>query len=128
MSAVPNDLRYTKEHEWVKVISETVVRVGITDYAQSALGDIVYLSLPAVGTSLAAGQTCGEVESTKSVSDIYAPLDGVVKVINDAAVTEPSVINSSPYEAGWLIELEVPSASIAETLLDANAYLGLTST
>jgi len=125
---VPNDLRYTKEHEWVKVISETVVRVGITDYAQSALGDIVYLSLPAVGTSLAAGQTCGEVESTKSVSDIYAPLDGVVKVINDAAVTEPSVINSSPYEAGWLIELEVPSASIAETLLDANAYLGLTST
>lgn len=128
MSAVPNDLRYTKEHEWVKVISETVVRVGITDYAQSALGDIVYLSLPAVGTSLAAGQTCGEVESTKSVSDIYAPLDGVVKVINDAAVAEPSVINSSPYEAGWLIELEVPSASIAETLLDANAYLGLTST
>jgi len=128
VSAVPNDLRYTKEHEWVKVISETVVRVGITDYAQSALGDIVYLSLPAVGTSLAAGQTCGEVESTKSVSDIYAPLDGVVKVINDAAVAEPSVINSSPYEAGWLIELEVPSASIAETLLDANAYLGLTST
>jgi len=128
VSAVPNDLRYTKEHEWVKVISETVVRVGITDYAQSALGDIVYLSLPAVGTSLAAGQTCGEVESTKSVSDIYAPLDGVVKVINDAAVTEPSVINSSPYEAGWLIELEVPSASIAETLLDFNAYLGLTST
>lgn len=128
MSAVPNDLRYTKEHEWVKVISETVVRVGITDYAQSALGDIVYLSLPAVGTSLAAGQTCGEVESTKSVSDIYAPLDGVVKVINDAAVAEPSVINSSPYEAGWLMELEVPSASIAETLLDANAYLGLTST
>jgi len=128
VSAVPNDLRYTKEHEWVKVISETVVRVGITDYAQSALGDIVYLSLPAVGTSLAAGQTCGEVESTKSVSDIYAPLDGVVKVINDAAVAEPSVINSSPYEAGWLMELEVPSASIAETLLDANAYLGLTST
>jgi len=125
---VPNDLRYTKEHEWVKVVSETVVRVGITDYAQSALGDIVYLSLPAVGTSLAAGQTCGEVESTKSVSDIYAPLNGVVKVINDAAVTEPSVINSSPYEAGWLMELEVPSASIAETLLDANAYLGLTST
>jgi len=121
-------LRYTKEHEWVKVVSETVVRVGITDYAQSALGDIVYLSLPAVGTSLAAGQTCGEVESTKSVSDIYAPLDGVVKVINDAAVAEPSVINSSPYEAGWLMELEVPSASIAETLLDANAYLGLTST
>ena len=125
---MPNDLRYTKEHEWVKVVSETVVRVGITDYAQSALGDIVYLSLPAVGTSLAAGQTCGEVESTKSVSDIYAPLDGVVKVINDAAVAEPSVINSSPYEAGWLMELEVPSASIAETLLDANAYLGLTST
>jgi glycine cleavage system H protein len=125
---VPNDLRYTKEHEWVKVVSETVVRVGITDYAQSALGDIVYLSLPAAGTSLTAGQTCGEVESTKSVSDIYAPLDGVVKVINDAAVTEPSVINSSPYEAGWLMELEVPSASIAETLLDANAYLGLTST
>jgi len=128
VSSVPNDLRYTKEHEWVKVVSETVVRVGITDYAQSALGDIVYLSLPAVGTSLAAGQTCGEVESTKSVSDIYAPLNGVVKVINDAAVAEPSVINSSPYEAGWLMELEVPSASIAETLLDANAYLGLTST
>jgi len=128
VSSVPNDLRYTKEHEWVKVVNETVVRVGITDYAQSALGDIVYLSLPAVGTSLTAGQTCGEVESTKSVSDIYAPLDGVVKVINDAAVAEPSVINSSPYEAGWLMELEVPSASIAETLLDANAYLGLTST
>ena len=128
MSSVPNDLRYTKEHEWVKVVNETVVRVGITDYAQSALGDIVYLSLPAVDTSLTAGQTCGEVESTKSVSDIYAPLDGVVKVINDAAVAEPSVINSSPYEAGWLMELEVPSASIAETLLDANAYLGLTST
>ena len=125
---MPNDLRYTKEHEWVKVVSETVVRVGITDYAQSALGDIVYLSLPSVGTSLTAGQTCGEVESTKSVSDIYAPLNGVVKVINDAAVAEPSVINSSPYEAGWLMELEVPSASIAETLLDANAYLGLTST
>jgi glycine cleavage system H protein len=101
--------------------------VGITDYAQSALGDIVYLSLPAVGTQLLAGQTCGEVESTKSVSDIYAPVDGVVKAINDAAAAEPSVINTSPYERGWLMDIEVPSASVTESLLGADDYLKLTT-
>ena len=104
-----------------------MVRVGITEYAQRALGDIVYLSLPAVGSVLVAGQTCGEVESTKSVSDIYAPLDGVVKAINDTAVAEPSVINSSPYDQGWLMDLELPNSAVAETLLDSTAYLSLTS-
>lgn len=128
MSQIPPELKYTKEHEWVRTVSDGVVRVGITDYAQSALGDIVYLSLPAVGTHVAAGSTCGEVESTKSVSDIYAPIDGEVVSINDAAVADPAVINTSPYESGWLMDLAVGDASQIDALLDASGYSGLVAT
>jgi glycine cleavage system H protein len=126
MSTLPESLRYTKEHEWVEERSENVVRVGITDFAQNALGDIVYLSLPEVGRQLQAGATCGEVESTKSVSDIYAPVSGQVTAINDAAVSEPSVINTSPYQEGWLFEVSVSDESEMASLLDAAAYQELT--
>jgi len=127
MSQAPDSLRYTKEHEWVKLLEDGVLRVGITDFAQNALGDIVYLNLPAVGQALEAGQTCGEVESTKSVSDIFAPVQGEVVKINEAAVGEPSVINTSPYEEGWLFDVKVSDVSILDSLLTSAAYQELTS-
>ena len=118
----PSDLRYTKEHEWVKIESEDVVVFGITDFAQSALGDVVFASLPKVGASLTAGQTCGEVESTKSVSDIYSPVTGVVKEINEKLANTPEILNSDPYGAGWMVKLSGVSKSQVETLLDAAGY------
>ena len=118
----PSDLRYTKEHEWVKIESDDVVVFGITDFAQSALGDVVFASLPKVGASLTAGQTCGEVESTKSVSDIYSPVTGVVKEINEKLANSPEILNSDPYGAGWMVKLSGVSKSQVETLLDAAGY------
>ena len=109
MSSIPNELSYTKEHEWVSAVDQTFT-MGITDYAQAALGDIVYVQLPKVGESVVAGKVCGEVESTKSVSDIYAPVSGTIVAINDALSNSPESINSDPYGAGWLAKIEVAAA------------------
>jgi glycine cleavage system H protein len=122
----PSDLRYTKEHEWVRVESDDVVVFGITDFAQSALGDVVFASLPKVGASLTAGQTCGEVESTKSVSDIYAPVTGVVKEINEKLANNPEILNSDPYGAGWIVKLSGVSKTQINSLLDASGYQKIT--
>jgi glycine cleavage system H protein len=129
MSNIPADLNYTAEHEWVQVIDESTIRFGITDYAQDALGDIVFVSLPNVGDSLTAGGTCGEVESTKSVSDIYAPVSGEVIARNDAIETAPDTLNSDPYKNGWIVDVRVSGNAheLASQLLDAAGYLALTS-
>ncbi len=128
MSNIPSDLRYTSEHEWVRVIDSTTVRFGITDFAQDALGDIVFVSLPNVGATLEAGQTCGEVESTKSVSDIYAPVSGTVSARNDATETAPEILNSDPYDNGWLVDVTVADADAAiSDLLDAAGYQAITN-
>ena len=121
---IPDDLKYTAEHEWVRQpgTHEGSVRVGITDFAQDALGDIVYVSLPQVGDSVTAGDTCGELESTKSVSDIYAPVTGEVVATNGALDSTPELVNSDPYEAGWLFEIRVSDPAQVEGLMDASAY------
>src|SRR5690606_11933801 len=102
MSEIPGDLRYTAEHEWIRDVGDGVVRAGITAYAAEALGDVVYVSLPAVGDSVTGGQSCGEVESTKSVSDLYAPADGEVVAVNEALDVSPEVVNTDPYGEGWM--------------------------
>ena len=129
MSNIPADLNYTAEHEWVQVIDESTIRFGITDYAQDALGDIVFVSLPNVGDSLTAGSTCGEIESTKSVSDIYAPVSGEVIARNEAVETAPDTLNSDPYKNGWIVDVRVSgnAAELAAGLLDAAGYQALTS-
>jgi len=119
----PDNLRYTREHEWVDVTADGHVRFGITDHAQDALGDIVFVTLPAVGASLTAGEPCGEVESTKSVSDIYAPVTGTVVARNDAVETAPETLNSDPYGAGWLAEVEPADPAAVDALLDAAGYV-----
>ncbi|WP_127127542.1 glycine cleavage system protein GcvH [Georgenia sp. SYP-B2076] len=119
----PTDRRYTTDHEWIAVDGD-VARVGITSYAAQALGDVVYLDLPAVGTALAAGTSCGEIESTKSVSELMAPADGEVLAVNDAAVDAPETVNGDPHGDGWLFSMRV--ASLPEDLLDAEAYAALT--
>jgi glycine cleavage system H protein len=118
----PADLRYTSDHEWVRVEGEGRVRIGITAFAQNALGDVVYVSLPAVGDTVSAGDACGEVESTKSVSDVYAPLNGKVTATNEALDSSPELINSDPYGEGWMFELELADPSAVDQLLDAAAY------
>ena len=118
----PEDLRYTSDHEWVRETGEGTVRVGITHYAQEALGDVVYVSLPAVGDSIDAGDSCGEVESTKSVSDLYAPLAGTVKAVNEALDATPELVNTDPYEQGWMYELELAESADTSKLMDAAAY------
>jgi glycine cleavage system H protein len=118
----PEDLRYTPEHEWVRVGDGGVVRVGITSFAQDALGDVVYVSLPTVGDTLAAGDACGEVESTKSVSDLYAPLSGEVTGVNEALDSSPELVNSDPYGEGWMYELRLDDTSQVDGLLDQAAY------
>ena len=123
----PSDLKYTKEHEWVKEESAGVVVFGITDFAQSALGDIVFASLPKVGTKLSAGQTCGEVESTKSVSDIYTPVAGVVKEVNEKLANNPEILNTDPYGAGWIAEIEISTQTLQDQLLSAQDYQNLTA-
>lgn len=122
MSEIPSDLRYTAEHEWVKDQGEAVVRIGITAYAAEALGDVVYISLPPVGESVTRGQVCGEVESTKSVSDLYAPADGEVVAVNETLDTTPEVVNTDPYGEGWMYELRLADASAVEGMLDAEQY------
>jgi glycine cleavage system H protein len=118
----PENLRYTREHEWVDITPEGRARFGITDHAQDALGDIVFVTLPTVGASVSAGEPCGEVESTKSVSDIYAPVTGTVVARNDAVETSPETLNSDPYGEGWLAEVEVTDAGSLDGLLDAAGY------
>jgi glycine cleavage system H protein len=118
----PEDLRYTSDHEWVATTESGSVRVGITDYAQDALGDVVYVSLPAVGDTVAVGDSCGEVESTKSVSDLYAPLAGTVTAVNTALEATPELVNTAPYTDGWMYELELADDADTSALLDAAAY------
>ena len=118
----PQDLRYTAEHEWVRVGSDGVARVGITAFAQDALGDVVYVSLPAVGDSMVAGDSCGEVESTKSVSDLYAPVSGEVVAVNPTLDTAPELVNTDPYGEGWMYDVKLTEADAAESLLDLAAY------
>ena len=120
----PDDLMYTSEHEWVRRAGETegAVRVGITHYAQDALGDIVYVSLPTVGDTVSAGAACGELESTKSVSDIYAPVSGEVVARNDSLDATPELVNNDPYGGGWLFEIAPASAEELDGLMDAAAY------
>jgi len=124
MSSIPNELSYTKEHEWVSFVDLTFT-MGITDYAQAALGDIVYVQLPKVGEAVVAGKVCGEVESTKSVSDIYSPVTGTIVEINDALSNSPESINSDPYGAGWLAKIQVQAAP--SDLLTAAQYAELTA-
>jgi glycine cleavage system H protein len=126
----PADLKYTAEHEWVRVVGDHL-RIGITDYAQEALGDIVFVTLPAVGTEVTAGQSFGEVESTKSVSDVYAPLAGTITARNEALDANPELVNSDPYGEGWMVELApaggVMAALANVALIDAAAYEALTA-
>jgi glycine cleavage system H protein len=124
MSSIPNELSYTKEHEWVSSVDQ-VFTMGITDYAQAALGDIVYVQLPKVGELVVAGKVFGEVESTKSVSDIYAPVTGTIVAINDALSNSPETINSDPYGKGWLAKIEVSSAP--SDLITAAQYAEITA-
>jgi glycine cleavage system H protein len=121
----PQDLRYTPEHEWVRVGSDGVVRVGITAFAQDALGDVVYVSLPAVGDSLNAGDSCGEVESTKSVSDLFAPVSGDVVAVNPTLDSAPELVNTDPYGEGWMYDVKLTEAGSADSLLDLEAYRAL---
>jgi glycine cleavage system H protein len=124
---VPDDLRYTTEHEWVRPLDDGVtVRVGITDYAQDALGDVVYVDLPEVGAAIEADAPVGEVESTKSVSEIYAPLSGTVAAVNEALANNPQLINEDPYGEGWLCEVTVADVASIGAMMDADAYVALT--
>jgi glycine cleavage system H protein len=129
MSEVPSDLKYTAEHEWVRTGDDSqTVRVGITDYAQQALGDVVYVSLPEVGSAVSAGGACGEIESTKSVSDLNAPVSGTVTARNDVLDSQPELINSDPYGDGWIFEIDVADdadGAELDALLDAAAYTTL---
>ena len=128
MSDIPADLRYTAEHEWVRRSGDDTVRVGITDFAQSALGDVVFVQLPDVGGDVTAGESFGEVESTKSVSDLFAPVSGTVTAVNGDLEGSPQLVNSDPYGAGWLLDVRVSDVAELEsalsTLLDAEAYRG----
>ena len=127
MSEIPADLRYTPEHEWVRVTGDGTVRVGITDFAQSSLGDVVYVQLPDVGSEVAAGESFGEVESTKSVSDLYAPVTAKVIAVNGDLESNPALVNSDPYGQGWLLELQAGGDTLEQglaALLDADAYRG----
>jgi glycine cleavage system H protein len=124
---VPEDLKYTKEHEWVRVDGERLV-IGITDFAQDALGDVVYVDVPETGTQIKAGEPFGEVESTKSVSDVYAPVSGTVVDRNTQLADAPELVNRDPYGEGWMIVLSPADASEVEGLLEAGAYRELTET
>jgi len=122
---IPDELKYTKEHEWVRVTGN-VARIGITDFAQDSLGDVVFVQLPDVGLDVIAGASVSEIESTKSVSDVYVPLTGIVKAVNDALGEQPELVNQDPYGAGWMFELELSDDSELAGLLDAPAYRALT--
>jgi glycine cleavage system H protein len=122
MSNVPTNLRYAKSHEWVKLESDGTATVGITDYAQSSLGDITYVQLPKVGATLKVGETFGVVESVKAASDLYAPVAGTVTAVNTALDSAPESLNTAPYEGAWILKLKVANPVDAEALLDAAAY------
>src|ERR1700687_1040672 len=123
---VPQELRYSSEHEWVRVDGSTA-RVGITDFAQDSLGDVVFVQLPDVGLDAVAGASVSENESTKSVSDVYVPLTGVVSAVNEALADQPELVNQDPYGTGWMFELEVTDPGELDALLDAAAYRALIS-
>jgi glycine cleavage system H protein len=123
---IPNDLRYSNDHEWAKA-DGAVVRIGITDYAQDALGDVVFVDLPKVGAALNAGQALGEVESTKSVSEIYAPVSGTVTAVNESLTSSPESVNTDPYGVGWICEITTTTTTDYEALLDAQGYQALTN-
>ncbi len=122
--SIPDELRYSADHEWV-LISGGTARIGITDYAQNSLGDVVYVQIPSVGQQVAKGDSFSEVESTKSVSDIYAPLSGTISQVNGALSDTPEVVNGDPYGDGWLCEIELSDPSEVDALLDASAYRAL---
>lgn len=124
--STPEELRYTEEHEWVAAGAGDSARVGITEYAQDQLGDVVFVDLPEVGKRLTTGEAFGEVESTKSVSELFAPVDGEVTAVNTALGDSPELINSDPYGEGWLIEIRADDPAGLESLLDAEAYQRLT--
>jgi len=126
MSNIPQELRYTKEHEWISGAGP-VVKVGITDFAQAALGDIVYIQLPKVGDTVKADAVCGEVESTKSVSEIYSPLSGKIVSVNESLNSQPEIINGDPYGSGWICEIEVADVSAINGLLTAQQYAEITA-
>jgi glycine cleavage system H protein len=123
---IPSELRYSSDHEWAQLEGDDV-RVGITDYAQDALGDVVFVDLPKVGSAVEKGGVIGEVESTKSVSEIYAPVAGTIKAVNDALSTSPEFVNSDPYGTGWICEITTTSSGDFEALLDASGYEALTT-
>jgi glycine cleavage system H protein len=123
---IPPDLRYSREHEWVR-LNGSVARIGITDFAQDSLGDVVFVQLPDVGLDAVAGASVSEIESTKSVSDVYVPLTGVVSAVNEALAEQPELVNQDPYGTGWMFELEMSDVSEVEALLDAAAYRALIS-
>ena len=126
MSSIPQELQYTKEHEWVlKTDVSNIMRIGITDYAQEALGDIVYIQLPKLGDIVISGNVCGEIESTKSVSEIYSPLTGKIVAINSTLDSAPETINSDPYGSGWIAEIEIEGE--VPQLLSAVDYGSLTA-
>lgn len=130
MSDIPADLRYTAEHEWIRRTGDDTVRVGITDFAQSSLGDVVYVQLPDIGAQVTAGESFGEVESTKSVSDLFAPLTATVVAVNGELEGSPQLINSDPYGEGWLLELRADSDALEQgwaALLDPDTYRGSVS-
>ena len=130
MSEIPPDLHYTAEHEWVRRSGDDTVRIGITDFAQSALGDVVFVQLPGAGSEVTAGEAFGDVESTKSVSDLYAPVSGKVSAVNGDLEANPQLVNTDPYGAGWLLDIQAESSDVAALesaiaeLLDAEAYRG----
>jgi glycine cleavage system H protein len=119
---IPGELRYTSDHEWAAREGDNIVRIGITDYAQDALGDVVYVQAPAVGAVVSGGQNFGEVESTKSVSEIYAPVAGTVVAVNESLVDSPALLNEDPYGDGWICSIEMSQPEAYESLLDAAAY------
>ncbi|MFE5740614.1 MULTISPECIES: glycine cleavage system protein GcvH [Streptomyces] len=121
----PQQLRYSKEHEWLSDAAEGVSTVGITEHASNALGDVVYVDLPEVGTTVTAGETCGELESTKSVSDLYSPVDGEVTEVNEEVVGDPSLVNSAPFEGGWLFKVKLTGEP--DDLLTADEYTAFTA-
>jgi len=120
---IPEDRKYTKEHEWVVQTGDDTVRVGITDYAQEQLGDVVFVQLPPIGESTGKGDSLGEVESTKSVSDVYSPVTGEVVAVNDALADRAELVNTDPYGEGWMVELRLEDPSELDDLLDSDDYL-----
>ncbi|MGA0209256.1 MAG: glycine cleavage system protein GcvH [Candidatus Nanopelagicales bacterium] len=123
---IPGELKYTSEHEWVRADGENIVSVGITSYAQESLGDIVFVSLPSVGATVSAGDSCGEVESTKSVSELYAPVSGQIIEVNGSVDDNPEMINSAPYGDGWLMKIRLSEPAQLDGLLSASEYEGIT--